>query len=449
MQPRLLQRQSLVITPQLRQAITLLQMSNLELSEHAEQMAAENPFLRVERPAAAAPAAAPLPRGAAGARAAGAADDNPVERLANPRELSLCAHVFAEADALIGPGPDRAIAYALCEAIDPTGWLTEPLAQIAAEIGADEADVARVLATLQTMEPAGLFARSLSECLLLQARACGAACKGLEALLGHLPLLAQGDLAALRRKTGLDLEALGAAVRQVRSFDPKPGLRFSGDIERPVNEPDLIAFQRDGAWMVELNRSTLPAVRVDTEYGEAVRARLREDDKIAYVREAVSSAHWLKRAIAQRNETTRAIGAEIVRYQQAFLEGGVAHLRPLQLRMVAEAVGVHESTVSRVTSAVMIATPRGCFPLKAFFSGALQSDDKEEGASAKAIRQRIREIIAAEDPKKPLSDEAIAQMIADDGTQLARRTVAKYRELEGIPSSSRRRRRRVIDTLCA
>ena len=238
-------------------------------------------------------------------------------------------------------------------------------------------------------------------------------------------------------------------ARKLRTFEPKPGLKFSGEFAQPVFEPDLIAYQdEEDDWIVELNRSNLPAIRVDTAYSQAVKKLDQDGSDEHFIREAITSARWLKRAIAQRNETNQKVGAEIVRYQREFLEKGIAFLRPLQLRTVADAIGVHESTVSRVTSSVMMATPQGTFPLKAFFSSALHSDSNVEGASAKAIRQRIQDIISSEDPSKPISDEAISKIISKEGIRVARRTVAKYREIDGMPSSSQRRRRQKMDALC-
>ena len=455
MQPRLAQRQSIVITPQLQQAITLLQMSNVEICDHAEEVATENPFLHVVRPEsrkALWDGARAAQSGADRSSKGGGGSNNdldPMESLADTRDKSLYAHVFAQTELMFDTTDDKVIAYALCEAIEQTGWITENIAMIAFALGVSDEDVERVLSRLQTIEPAGLFARNLAECLRLQARDVGLLCNKMEALLKNLPLFAKGEIAALKRLTDCSAEEIGDLARKLRTFEPKPGLKFSGEFAQPVFEPDLIAYQDDNEdWIVELNRSNLPAIRVDTDYSQAVKKLDQDGSDENFIREAITSARWLKRAIAQRNETNQKVGAEIVRYQREFLEKGISYLRPLQLRTVADAIGVHESTVSRVTSSVMMATPQGTFPLKAFFSSALHSDSSEEGASAKAIRQRIRDIISQENPQKPISDEAISKIISKDGIRVARRTVAKYREIDGVPSSSQRRRRQKIEALC-
>lgn len=455
MQPRLAQRQSIVITPQLQQAITLLQMSNVEICDHAEEVATENPFLHVERPES----RKALWDGARSAQSGstkslrGGGSDNEIDvisNLADTRDVSLYAHVFEQSELMFENAADKVIAYALCEAIEQTGWITESLSNIALALGVSDTQVEQVLNRLQTIEPAGLFARNLAECMRLQAQDNGQLCPNMEILLSNLPLFAKGEIAALKRLMGCSAEEIGELARKLKAFEPKPGLKFSGEFAQPVFEPDLIAYQDENDyWVVELNRSNLPAIKVDTAYSQAVKKLDQDGTDEHFVREAITSARWLKRAIAQRNETNQKVGAEIVRYQREFLERGIAHLRPLQLRTVADAIGVHESTVSRVTSSVMMATPQGTFPLKAFFSSALHSETNVEGASAKAIRQRIRDIIAEEDQNKPISDETISKIISKDGIRVARRTVAKYREIDGLPSSSQRRRRRKIDALCA
>lgn len=443
MSPRLAHRQSIVITPQLQQAITMLQMTNLELQSHLDEIALENPFLEVDRPAAA--EARHLPQ-AATIRREQRGDFDYVAALPDRSGESLLTHVLAQLDSLVPTQADRVVAHALCAELDPSGRIARPLEEIASELGCHTATVERVLLALQKAEPAGIFARGLAECLRLQARECGAEYAPLIALIDNLDLLAKGDIARLARQTGIAKADLPDLIRRLKQLDPKPGLRFDPADLQPIREPDLIA-QKDenGDWQVQLNRSTLPAVRVSSDQAQKVRKTLRSEEDMAFVRQSVSAANWLRRAIAQRNETSLKIGAEIVRRQAGFLDHGPAHLRPLQLRDIASAVGVHESTVSRVTSSLMMATPRGAFPLRAFFGTALRSHDDVEGASAAAIRDRIKALVEGEPPHRPLSDEAISRLIRKDGVEIARRTVAKYREMEGIPSSARRKRRQEVD----
>ena len=215
---------------------------------------------------------------------------------------------------------------------------------------------------------------------------------------------------------------------------------FAGPLH-PIREPDIRAFQtEDGEWRVELNKATLPSIRVDEEMGREVRKVTMQDADKEFVRGSLQSARWLTRAAAQRNETNLKVAAEIVRYQKAFLEQGMHQMRPLKLKLITDNVGVHESTISRVTSAMMMQTPQGSFPLRIFFSTAIESDDSEEGASAMMICEKIRKMIFAELPKRPLSDDTIKGQLHDQGLRIARRTVAKYRKLDSIPSSSQRRR---------
>ena len=443
-QPRLSPRQSIVITPQLQQAINLLQMNNVDLCDHAEEVSEGNPFLEVTRPARAdITVSAGLLRGGSLVRGP-AVDGDMAARLVDESYDSLYRTVFRQIDLLFDNARDRAIAFGICDHLEPTGWMIEPLEHIAVRLGCSEGDVAGVLKTLQKMEPTGLFARDLAECLRLQAQEAGLLDEYMAKLIEHLPLLAKGDFAALSRAIDCTPHELAARVRHLRGFNPKPGLRFEDTTSCKPGEPDLLARRtEDGTWTITVNRSTLPELRIDDAYGRKVRKLVADNpEHAAFLRDAMNSANWLKRAIAQRNETAQKIGAEIVRYQQAFLEKGIRHLRPLQLRVVADAVGVHESTVSRVTSSMMMQTPQGTFPLRAFFSSALGADEKEEGQAASAIRDRIKEMIAGEPADAPLSDETIAKTLQAEGIMIARRTVAKYRELDGIAGSSHRRRSR-------
>ena len=290
-------------------------------------------------------------------------------------------------------------------------------------------------------EPAGLFARDLAECLRLQVRCDGIEQLRLLALIDNLTLIQNGAFPELRRKLQCSKEELALALRQLRGLDPKPGLQLGGATTDPIRESDIRAFQsEDGEWHVELNKATLPSIRVDEEMGREVRKVTMQDADKEFVRGSLQSARWLTRAVAQRNETNLKVAAEIVRYQKAFLENGMHQMRPLKLKLIADNVGVHESTISRVTSAMMMETPQGSFPLRIFFSTAIESDDSEEGASAMMIREKIRKMIFAELPKLPLSDDSIKGQLHDQGLRIARRTVAKYRKLDSIPSSSQRRR---------
>jgi RNA polymerase sigma-54 factor len=506
---QLRQKQSLVITTQLQQAIRLLQMSNVELQAFLESQVESNPFLEVQHPEAepaahgqmhdAQPPGQGEDRGGedrgsnraapeaidAGMQAAHLPEDGPVGEeafanqfetgqldLATPRgraasehdgadpleatlatpEASLFGHVCAQIDLMFADPAQRIIALALADALEPSGWLGQPVGEIAAALGVDEARVLAVLDRLQGIEPAGLFARSLAECLRLQAAERGMLDAPFAMMLNNLPMLAEGQMKPLARLCGVSPEGLRDMLRALRRLDPKPGACFARD-DAPISPPDLVVRRGPDGWIVDLNRSTLPSVVVNRSYAERVleqplgtRQSAQAEATRGFARDRMADANWLRRAIAQRNATTLKIGAEIVRHQSAFLEHGAAHLRPLVLREVAEAVGVHESTVSRVTSGLLMATPRGTYRLKSFFSAGLggSSDVDAGGDCAAAVKHRIRKLIEAEHADAPLSDDALVRLIAADGIKLARRTAAKYREMLSIPSSFERRRRAVM-----
>ncbi|WP_417727007.1 RNA polymerase factor sigma-54 [Roseovarius sp.] len=433
---RTAQTQGLVMTGHMQQAIALLQLSNTDLQRYIEQEAEENPFIDVARSDRALPS---LPY--SGGK--GNDGDDASSRVAN-HPLSLYAHVAAQFDLMFTSAQDRAIADRFLEALDENGWLGEPLEEIAFACALDMDEAEHMLLAVQAVEPSGLFARNLAECLALQAEDQGLMTPLFRAVLDNLPRLAAADLTGLARVCNCAMDDLRTTLKQLRSLNPKPGADFLiGDlIER---EPDLIVTRSATGWKVELNRSTLPAVQVD----EASAAIATQDKRAReYVGERLGVARWLRRAVEHRNQTALAVGAEIVRRQAAFLEHGPARIAPMTLADVAQTIGVHESTVSRVTTGIMMVTPQGTMGLKRFFSTALSSDaDSEGGASAAAVRYRIQKMVAAEDPANPLSDDAIAQMVSKDGPILARRTVAKYRDMLHIPSSFQRKRQGKLNAM--
>lgn len=436
------QRQSLVVTAQLQQAIQLLQMGNSDLQSFIEGQAEENPFLELGRARTTQSSAArdlPLPSSARATET----DWDRIGQLAADPGPSLYAHAAAEVGRLDLSPRERLLAELFLDALEPSGWLGQPIASIADRAGIDEDAALALLAKLHRTEPAGLFARNLAECLRLQAEDQGLLTPAFARLLDNLPLLAQADLRGLCRICAVGMDDLKAMLRQLRSFNPKPGATFdcTPTAQRP---PDLIVTRSAEGWRVDLNRSTLPTVVVRAT--EARRVALRKVEANAYVAERLSVARWLSRAVEHRNQTTLKVGAEVVRRQTEFLEQGLGRMRPMVLREVADAIGVHESTVSRVCSGILMSTPQGTFPLKSFFSAALASREGDgEAGSASAIRHRIQKLIAAETPEDPLSDDAIARIVGqEDGIQLARRTVAKYRDQLRIPSSVDRRRRALV-----
>ena len=498
------QGQSLVITPQLQQAIKLLQLSNLELEAFVEAELERNPLLQrdetEERPEAEAKpereAAEDLgrgidaeadfaPGGAAEAEMDARHDDlyadaSPGDRAtgdagsqapaadvggavdwsraggkggsfetdgeglegALTREQTLSEFLEGQLSASGLAGPDRAVALVLIDAVDEGGYLRADLAEVAERLGCEPARVEAVLTRLQGFEPTGVFARSVGECLALQLRERDRFDPAMAALIDNLELLARRDLAGLKRLCGVDDEDLREMIAEVRALTPRPGAAFGGEAAPPI-QPDVFVREDGpgGMWKVELNSDTLPRVLVDRRYHAMVSGGARNDQEKTFVSDCFAQASWLVKSLDQRARTILKVASEIVRQQDSFLAFGVEHLRPLNLKTVADAIGMHESTVSRVTSNKYLATPRGVFEMKFFFTSAIASSDGGEAHSAEAVRHKIKVLIEAEAPGEDvLSDDRIVDILKETGIDIARRTVAKYREAMRIPSSVERRR---------
>ena len=481
------QKQSLVMTPQLQQAIRLLQMTNLDLRQYLETECAENPFLEIDSEENTSQSTSVESNESKSEERSDANDINEIDNalsdgtamsddptknedfenrfeteltdfrlkqsstssnddydyIATSVEqspISLQEHVYRQIDLNFSEANERFVAQAFTEILQPCGWITATIEEISLKCGCSEDFTSHILNKLQQFEPAGLFARNLKECLLIQAQDQDVLTEQFNTLLENLDLLAKGQFETLQRKLKCDKEQLLDQIRLLRSFNPKPGERFEQSFQQ-ISAPDLMVRKLDAGWVVDLNRSNLPSIHINDKYAESIHGKTRNDDAAEYAAQAVASARWLKRAVAKRNSTTLKVGAEIIRRQTNFLEKGLDHLRPLSLKDIAEEVQMHESTISRVTSGLLINTPRGTFPLKSFFSISIDTDKPGIETSAAAVRNLIKNMISGEDTKKPFSDESLAEMISDKGVKLARRTVAKYRELMKIPSSSERRRR--------
>jgi RNA polymerase sigma-54 factor len=487
------QGQSLVITPQLQQAIKLLQLSNLELDAFVDGELEKNPLLdRDDRDnppepdgEAAAPASADVdltlrhdgPSGEAeasldvrhddlhdaapGDRAMGDAGDAPVATdwskvgKGGPafdgeddlegslsREKTLTDHLTDQVAVAGLSGADRAIAAVLIDAVDEGGYLRAEVAEVADRLGVEPARVERVLKELQGFEPTGVFARSVPECLALQLAERRRLDPAMQALLDNLELLARRDLSALQRACGVDEEDMREMIAEVRALTPRPGMAFGGEPSAAVVPDVHVREGAGGLWLVELNADTLPRLLVDHRYHARVSGKAKSDAEKTFVAECLSSANWLVKSLDQRAKTILKVASEIVRQQDGFLAYGVEHLRPLNLKTVADAVGMHESTVSRVTSNKYMSTPRGVFELKFFFTSAIQASDGGEAHSAESVRHKIKGLIEAERGEiDVLSDDRIVEILKEAGVDIARRTVAKYREALRIPSSVQRRRR--------
>ncbi|NRP71928.1 RNA polymerase sigma-54 factor 2 [Ensifer psoraleae] len=498
------QSQSLVMTPQLMQSIQLLQMTHLELNQFIAQEVEKNPLLEFQsgdemitaqdRSAREDPSPA---SGEAGSdEAAGQSDvydsatSSAGERLSDQLDADF-ANVFpddtppqrADAPELLGqwksmpgggegdngegydlddfvagrkslrdvlleqlplalsaPG-DRLIAQHLIDQLDEAGYLHADLTEMAARLGATNEDVMRVLLNLQQFDPPGVFARTLSECLAIQLRARDRLDPAMEALIANLELLARRDFASLKKICGVDEEDLVDMLAEIRQLDPKPGTSFETSVTESIVPDVIVRAAPDGAWLIALNPDALPRVLVNHDYfAEISRGTQKNSADQAFLSECMQNANWLTRSLDQRARTIMKVASEIVRQQDAFLVNGVDHLRPLNLRIVADAIKMHESTVSRVTSNKYMLTPRGLFELKYFFTVSIGSNENGDAHSAESVRHRIRTMIQQESADAVLSDDDIVDMLKQTGVDIARRTVAKYREAMNIPSSVQRRR---------
>jgi RNA polymerase sigma-54 factor len=465
------QTQALVMTPQLQQAIKLLQLSNIELSAYIEGELEQNPLLERDDPPAESaaetePSAAEAEEveawdAVAGTEGEGTIDlagDPAVWRDATPRPHAgetlpgldqtltrpptLRDHLLAQLSVDLADPADRLIGAHLIEMVDDAGYLQGDLAEVAERLGCPVARVEAVLALLQRFDPAGVFARNLAECLSLQLRDRNRLDPAMQALIDNLALLASRDAPALMKLCGVDAEDLAEMVAELRALNPKPGLAFDTAVAEPV-VPDVLVRPQAGGFAIELNNDTLPRVLVNNRYYAEVAGAARSKADKDYLAERYQQANWLVKALHQRATTILKVATEIVRQQEGFFRHGVQHLRPLVLRDIAEAIEMHESTVSRVTSNKYMASPRGIFELKYFFTSAIAAASGGESLSAEAVRYRIKGLIDAEGDDV-LSDDRIVEILLEQGIDIARRTVAKYREALRIPSSVQRRRDRAL-----
>ncbi len=359
-------------------------------------------------------------------------------------DLSLSDHLHDQARTAFTDTTSLAIATYLIDLVDESGYLTETVEEVAERLGVPADQALRVLKVLQTFDPVGVCARSLSECLILQAREADRCDPAMEALLNNLDVLARGDLAALRRICGVDQEDLSDMIRELRGYNPKPGLAFGAERLQSVVPDIFVRKLASGKWSVELNTATLPRLLVNRTYYAELNSRASKTER-TFLSECLQSANWLAKALDQRARTILKVATELVRQQEDFFEQGVRGLKPLNLRHIAEVIGMHESTVSRVTANKFLSCSRGVFELKFFFTSAIQSADGGDAHSAEAVKQRIKELVDQEKPNAILSDDKLVEILVAEKFDIARRTVAKYREALKIPSSVQRRRLKMLE----
>ncbi len=355
-------------------------------------------------------------------------------------EITLGDHLAEQMALAISDPASRMIGQYLIDMVDEAGYLSGDLDTVADKLGAPRKDVEGVLATLQTFDPPGVCARNLTECLALQLKERNRFDPAMRALVEHLDLLAKRDLGALRRLCAVNDEDLTDMIAEIRNLNPKPGLAFGSTLVQPIVPDVYVRAAPNGSWQVELNSDTLPKVLISQRYYAQVSKSTRNDKDKTYIAECLQTATWLVRALDQRAKTILKVSSEIVRQQDGFFIKGVQHLRPLNLKTVADAIGMHESTVSRVTANKYMATSRGIFELKYFFTSSIAAANGGEAHSAEAVRHRIRQMIDTETAAEVLSDDTIVDKLREAGIDIARRTVAKYREAMRIPSSVQRRR---------
>lgn len=438
------QTQSLAITTQAIQSIEILQFSQQELHEFLTLQAERNPLLEVitPTPAASEPGAGP-DRGVRMSGPGGPALGGELPDIGETHatQITLREHLHSQCALAFRMQRQRVLSAEIVESIEPSGYLRRPLSDIAAPLGVDEAEVLDVLRVIQTFEPAGVGARNLGECLRLQLEDRDELDDRMSILLDNLPLLATHEIDRLARLCKVPRADVVGMVNKLRKLDPSPGRRFDCDPVLPAL-PDIVVRQDGDAFTVELNPDVLPKVLVNRDYYAEVSTHSLTDQDRRFVADCWRTANWLERHLDQRARTILKVAAEIVSQQRGFLLHGIDHLRPLDLKTVAPAVGVHESTVCRATANKYMITPRGVFELKFFFAEGLASTSGEDSFATASVRQRIRTMIDGESPAAVLSDDAIVAELERSGIGIARRTVAKYRAMMSIPSSAARRRQK-------
>jgi RNA polymerase sigma-54 factor len=504
------QQQSLVMTPQLQQAIKLLQMSNLELAEFIDAEIEQNPLLEredAEAPESAEAAAEAIANGTEPTAATSTRDDtfddiaepDSIE-LADAREMpgsdagldtdyenvwdrdgpaeppgaslqssnwngggglgedgldsdlertvadaiSLRDHLLSQINVDFEDPADRLIALHLVDMLDDAGYIAADLSPVAKLLNCKVERVQETLAKLQRCDPSGIFARDLAECLSIQLRDRNRLDPAMKALLANLDLLAKREFQQLRKLCGIDSEDLAEMIAEIKALNPKPATAFDTTTAQPVTPDVLMRTRAGGGWIIELNPDTMPRVLVNQRYYSVISRQARTESEKEYIIDRFNSASWLVRSLHQRAQTILKVATEIVEQQDMFFTAGVEHLRPLTLRDVASVVSVHESTVSRVTNNKFIATPRGVYELKYFFNSGVSRGEQGSNHSAEAIRFRIRSLIDGETVENVLSDDQIVDILRGGGVDIARRTVAKYREAMRIPSSVHRRREKAL-----
>ena len=481
-QLKIKQNQSLVMTPQLQQAIKLLQLTNLELTEFIEKAQLENPFLQDKKQHeeiksyqmnSISPdvcenmsmAFDPLKRQSQidleNTFDTHLSSNNNVEnkklydreilRSGNnisageviektlENKISLKENLINQINIEFNEKNDRATAIAMIDYLHPSGWFISSINEVSEELKVDIIKIKKTLKKLKTLEPVGIFSENLSECLKQQLIDKNIFNENYQILLDNLQHLPTGKFKQISKLCKVSEEILYGMIKVIKTLNPKPAEKF---IQEKINldQPDIIVKRSEKGWRIDLNGSTLPTVSIDEEYIQEMDNYNLDENASNFTFDKIGEARWLKKAVEQRNKTILKVASEIVKKQVGFFRHGFNHMKPMILKDISDAIGMHESTVSRVTNSKLISTEWGVLPLKQFFSASISSSENSEMHAASAVRETIKNLISSEISNKPLSDDKLAKILNQDGMNVARRTVAKYRDMLNIPSSSQRRR---------
>ncbi len=482
-QLKIKQNQSIVMTPQLQQAIKLLQLTNIELAEYVENAKLENPFIKEDvsteknvlndqktfdvfentkqnEDTLKVHSNLEMNNSFDTHIAENTFEKNKTTRnnfekkntslsevIENTisNKISLKEHLTNQIT-LSFEKKDQSVAISLIDYLHPSGWLIHPVEEIAEEINKPLNYIKEIIKQLQCLEPTGIFAKNLSECLMIQLQEKGILNKEYQTLIDNLMLITNGKIKTLTKMCEVENDKIIQMVNTIKTLNPKPAENFNSEPLR-ISEPDIIVTKTNKGWKIDLNKSTLPTINLDEDYiNEISNLNIDEDDN-NFTNNKIGEARWLQKAVDQRNKTILKVSSVILQKQIGFFKHGFSHMKPLILKDVADAIGMHESTVSRVTNSKIILTDWGLLSLKDFFSASIPSSEESDKHAASAVREALKKLISTEVSNKPLSDEKIADVLSNQGIDVARRTVAKYRDMLSIPSSAERKRRSKLNKL--
>ena len=483
-QLKIKQNQSIVMTPQLQQAIKLLQLTNIELAEYVENAKLENPFIKEDLT---------IKKMETNEQKTSDVLENTKQNedplkinsdleMSNSFDTHISERSFEKNNTTIKNNfenkntflsevientvsnkislkeyltnqitlsfekKDQSVAISLIDYLHPSGWLIHPVEEIAEELNKPMNYIEEIIEQLQSLEPIGIFAKNLSECLKIQLKEKGILNKTYQVLIDNLTLITKGKIKTLSKLCEIENDKIIQMVNIIKTLNPKPAENFNDEPLR-ISEPDIIVTKTNKGWKIDLNKSTLPTIDLDEDYiNEISNLNLGGDDN-EFTANKIGEAKWLQKAVDQRNKTILKVSSVILQKQIGFFKHGLSHMKPLILKDVADAIGMHESTVSRVTNSKLILTDWGLLSLKEFFSAAIPSSEESDKHAASAVREALKKLISTEVSSKPLSDEKIADVLSNQGIDVARRTVAKYRDMLSIPSSAERKRRSKLSKL--